>query len=82
MRAAARKPPIPRGEGVRTLRLAMAREDVVVLGGILVGYDGLASLHGDHHDELVIVTTDAMLPRLEELLGELRAEIAMQRLED
>ncbi len=76
------KPPIPLGEGVSALRLTMAREDVVVLGGILVGYDGLASLHGEDDGEVVVLTTDAMLPTLRALLAELRAEIELGALEE
>lgn len=58
----------------------MRPEDVVVLGGILLGYDGLASIHADDEDALVLVTTEAMLPMLDGLLDELADEIPMTRL--
>lgn len=68
------------GPGLVAVRLAMAREDVVVLGGILAGYDGLASLHGEDDAELVVLTTESMWPALETLLEALAGEVAMERL--
>lgn len=62
------------------VRLAMAPEDVVVLGGILAGYDGIASLHGEDTSELVVLTTESMWPSLATLLESLEGEIAMRRL--
>ena len=71
---------VPLGEGVALVRLRLAPGDVVVLRGILAGYDGLASAHGDDPTIVALVTPDAMLPALEALLAELSAEIPMERL--
>jgi hypothetical protein len=71
---------IPIGPGLVAVRLAMAPEDVVVLGGILAGYDGIASLHGEDTSELVVLTTESMWPSLATLLESLEGEIAMRRL--
>ncbi|MFN7702649.1 MAG: hypothetical protein ACK6CU_13475 [Deltaproteobacteria bacterium] len=71
--------PIPVGPGLVAVRLAMAPADVVVLGGVLSGYDGIASLHGEDGDGLVLLTTESMWPSLAPLLEELDREIAMQR---
>lgn len=68
------------GPGLVAVRLAMAREDVVVLGGILAGYDGIASLHGEDTSELVVLTTESMWPSLATLLDALAGEIEMRRL--
>jgi hypothetical protein len=68
------------GPGLVAVRLAMAREDVVVLGGILAGYDGIASLHGEDTSELVVLTTESMWPSLATLLEALEGEIEMRRL--
>lgn len=68
------------GPGLVAVRLAMAREDVVVLGGILAGYDGIASLHGEDTSELVVLTTESMWPSLATLLEALAGEIEMRRL--
>lgn len=62
-----------------SVRLVMADADVVVLGGILLGYDGLASIHGEGGDSIVLVTTEARSAELEELLTDLASELAMQR---
>jgi len=59
------------------VRLSLPPEDVVVLRGILAGYDGIASAHGDETDVVALVTPHAMLPALEELLGELGRELSI-----
>ena len=70
---------VPLGEGLALVRLALAPEDVVVLRGILAGYDGLVSAHGDETDVVALVTPEAMLPALEELLAELGHELPIRR---
>lgn len=80
MEARRRARSIPTGPGLVAVRLAMAREDVVVLGGILAGYDGIASLHGEDTSELVVLTTESMWPTLATLLDALEAEIQMRRM--
>lgn len=61
------------------VRLSLPPEDVVVLRGILAGYDGIASAHGDETDVVALVTPQAMLPALEELLTELGRELSIVR---
>lgn len=70
---------VPLGEGLALVRLALAPEDVVVLRGILAGYDGLVSAHGDETDVIALVTPHAMLPELEALLDELARELPLTR---
>lgn len=71
---------VPLGEGLSLVRVRVAPSDVVVLRGILAGYDGLASAHGDDAEIVALVTPDAMLPALEALLADLAREIPMERL--
>lgn len=74
---------VPLGEGlvVRTLRLAPP--DVVRLGGILLGHDHLASIHGGRDErEVVLVTTEDRARELDAVLDELAAEIALVRVGD
>lgn len=63
------------------VRLAIADEDVVVLGGILHGYDGLASLHAERSEsgEIVLLTPEGRRRELESLLAELEREIPFAR---
>ncbi|MBN8609862.1 MAG: hypothetical protein J0L92_04730 [Deltaproteobacteria bacterium] len=61
------------------MRLAMNDADVVVLGGILLGYDGLASIHGEGGDSIVLVTTEARSSELDALLADLASELPMRR---
>ncbi len=68
------------------IHLRIAKEDVVVLGGILLGYEGLVSLQGEPKQGLdaphviALVTTSGLLVELESLLTELSAEVAFERL--
>lgn len=72
-------PEAPLGPGVVSVRLVMADADVVVLGGILLGYDGLASIHGEGGDSIVLVTTEARSAELDALLADLATELPMRR---
>lgn len=72
-------PEAPVGPGVVAVRLAMNDADVVVLGGILLGYDGLASIHGEGGDSIVLVTTEARSSELDALLADLASELPMRR---
>ncbi len=74
-------PDVPVGPGLVSVRLAMADADVVVLGGILLGYDGLASIHGDGGEEIVLVTTEARSAELCGLLADLADELVIQRVD-
>lgn len=71
---------VPLGEGLVVRRLRLAREDVVRLRGILAGYDGLASAHGDASGITVLVTTCERERELDEWLVELAAELTFERL--
>ncbi|GAB4206703.1 MAG: hypothetical protein OHK0013_23610 [Sandaracinaceae bacterium] len=78
----------PLGAGVTLVRLAVAPADVVVLRGILAGYDGLVSVHGDDAGSadastiVALVTPDGLLVELEALLDEIAREIPLRRLPD
>jgi hypothetical protein len=84
----------PLGAGVTLVRLAVAPDDVVVLRGILAGYDGLTSMHGDgsgHGDAsgegaastiVALVTPDGLVTELEAVLDEIGREIPLRRLPD
>ena len=75
-----KRPPAPVGEGVIAVRLVMNDADVVVLGGILLGYDGLASIHGgEDGDDLVLITTEARRAELDALLEDLAIELPLRR---
>lgn len=71
---------VPLGEGLVVRRLRLAPEDVVRLRGILAGYDGLASAHGDRSGVTVLVTTTDRERELDEWLDELGRELAIERL--
>lgn len=71
---------VPLGEGLVVRRLRLASEDVVRLRGILAGYDGLASAHGDRSGITVLVTTCERERELDEWLEELATELAFERL--
>jgi hypothetical protein len=72
------EPMIPSGEGLALRRLRIADEDVVRLGGILLGEDGLASLHGDGEGVIVIVTTTDRAAELDDWLTDIGREIPLQ----
>jgi hypothetical protein len=84
----------PLGAGVTLVRLAVAPADVVVLRGILAGYDGLTSMHGDgsgHGDAagrggassiVALVTPDGLVAELDAVLDAVAQEIPLRRLPD
>lgn len=67
------------------IHLRIAKEDVVVLGGILLGYEGLVSLQGEPKQGLdaphviALVTTSGLRAQLESLLADLAHEVAFER---
>ena len=62
---------------LRRVRLADVA-DVVVLRGILMGYDGLAGAHGDRVGDVVaLAVPDALVPEVDELLAALSEELSM-----
>lgn len=70
---------VPLGEGLVVRRLRMARPDVVVLRGVLAGYDGLASAHGDDSGVTLLIAPSDRAPALDALLASLESEIAFER---
>lgn len=66
------------GPGVTMRRLRLSRvQDLVVLRGILMGYDGLVSPHGDRAgDILALAVPDALVGEVDALLEALRAEVS------
>lgn len=74
--------PIPTGEGLVTRKLRLAPEAVVHLGGILAGYDNLASLHGEEDRGVIVLLTSASQAQvLDELLDSLRSEVEFEIVE-
>lgn len=71
---------VPLGDGLVVRRLRLRPEDVVRLRGILAGYDGLASAHGDRSGVTVLVTTGDRENELDAWLEDLAGEIDMERL--
>lgn len=59
---------IPEGPGLAVRRLALSNEATVQLGLILAGYDGLATIHGEHAGVVCVVTTDSRAQELDALL--------------
>ncbi len=72
-----RAPSIPFGEGLALVPIELAPEALVVLGAILAGYDGLASIHDDGA-RVVLLTTEAQLETLVRLLEELAHEVPLR----
>lgn len=70
---------VPLGDGLVVRRLRLAPEHVVHLRGILAGYDGLASAHGDRSGITVLVTTCERARELDEWLDDLAAELPLER---
>lgn len=66
---------VPLGDGLVVRRLRMKPEDVVRLRGILAGYDGLASPHGDRSGVTVLVTTTDRAEELDAWLVDLGREL-------
>jgi hypothetical protein len=71
---------VPLGEGLVVRRVRVAPEDVVRLRGILAGYDGLASAHGDESGVTALVTTSDRERELDAWLDDLEAEVHFERL--
>ena len=69
------------------IHLRIAKEDVVVLGGILLGYEGLVSLQGepkqgsDAPHIIALVTTSALVEQLDALLIDLAHEVRFERVD-
>ncbi len=63
---------------MRSVRVAR-EADVVVLRGIVMGYDDLASMHGDDVDPDVVafVVPETRAAELDGLLAEIAREIAL-----
>lgn len=72
---------VPLGPGLAVVRLRVASEDVVVLRGILSGYEGLASAHGDESGIVALLTPESNLAELEALLLDLAREVPIAWLE-
>lgn len=66
------------GPGVTMRRLRLTQvQDLVVLRGILMGYDGLVSPHGDRAgDILALAVPDALVGEVDALLEALRGEVS------
>ncbi|MDQ3037737.1 MAG: DUF4911 domain-containing protein [Myxococcota bacterium] len=71
---------VPLGEGLVVRRLRLAPPDVVRLRGILAGYDGLASAHGDRSGVTLLITTCDREAELDAWLADVAQEIAFERL--
>ncbi|UJR81942.1 DUF4911 domain-containing protein [Sandaracinus amylolyticus] len=69
---------VPLGEGLVVRRLRMQPSDIVRLRGILAGYDGLASAHGDRTGVVVLVTTTDREAELDEWLEDVAREIDLE----
>lgn len=75
------------GEGLVVRRVRIAARDVVLLGGLLLGEDHLASIHGesdapDSEGRVVVavLTTVACADSLDAVLDELRASLSLELL--
>lgn len=68
---------MPVGPGLALVPIVLAPPRLVVLAGILAGYDGLASIHGEG-DDVALLTPEGNLPTLLEVLGEVAHELALQ----
>ena len=66
------------GPGVTMRRLRLTHvQDLVVLRGILMGYDGLVSPHGDRAgDILALAVPDGLVGEVDSLLEALSAEVS------
>ena len=66
---------VPLGPGLAVRRMRMAAPDVVFLRGVLAGYDGLASAHGDDSGVTLLITPVDRQDELDALLEELSREV-------
>jgi hypothetical protein len=71
---------VPLGAGLRLMTLRVRDEDVVLLRGILAGYDGVASVHGDASGLVALVATDSTYAELERIVAELPDGVVLERL--
>jgi hypothetical protein len=70
---------VPLGDGLRVVSIRVRDEDVVLVRGILAGYDGIASVHGDASGVVAIVATDTTYAELDAILAELPADVVLSR---
>ncbi len=70
---------VPLGEGLRVVTLRVRRQDVVLVRGILAGYDGIASVHGDESGLVALVATDSTFDELEAIVASLPAGLVVER---
>jgi hypothetical protein len=68
------------GPGLRLVQLRVAPADVVVLRGILAGYDGVASVHGDETGVIALLATDGTIDELDEIVVELARSVSFERI--
>ncbi len=70
---------VPLGDGLRLVTLRVREGEAVLLRGILAGYDGVASVHGDESGLVALVATESTLPELEAILAELPPGLVVER---
>jgi hypothetical protein len=70
---------VPLGEGLRLVSIRVRPQDVVLVRGILAGYDGIASVHGDDSEHVAIVTTDSTYAQLDAIIAELPDGVVLAR---
>jgi hypothetical protein len=68
------------GPGLRLVQLRVAPSDVVVLRGILAGYDGVASVHGDETGVVALLATDGTIDEVNEIVSDLARSVAVERI--
>ncbi len=75
------EPIVPLGTGLVERRLRFAQQDDIrALGLALSGYDGLASIHGDGKNTVVVIATESMATDLDDVLAELAAKGGFERI--
>ena len=70
---------VPLGAGLRVVSLRVRDADVVFVRGILAGYDGIASVHGDASGAIAIVATESTYAELDAILTELPDGVVLSR---
>lgn len=68
------------GEGLQLITIRVRKEDEVLVRGILIGYDGIASAHGDESGVLALVATESTLGELEAFLESLPPGLILERI--
>jgi hypothetical protein len=71
----------PLGEGLVARCLRIAEDDVVWLGTLLAGYDGLVMLYGVARDVILLVTTESRASELDAVLSGMRSEVSFEVIE-